>query len=146
MRIAWIAGCLLVLSAPLFGRGEREGTGPQPAVTVNAETPADAREVELLSPAELARMIEEEADSFILIDVRTPQEYRSGAIPRAINIPYDQLGERPPAGDRSARIVVYCRSGNRSAAARMTLADMGYANVSDFGGIGRWQGELVYPD
>ncbi|HEQ71951.1 MAG TPA: rhodanese-like domain-containing protein, partial [Spirochaetia bacterium] len=44
-----------------------------------------------------------------------------------------------------ALIVVYCRSGSRSAAARETLVNMGYTNVVDFGGIYRWQGELELP-
>jgi phage shock protein E len=77
------------------------------------------------------------------VDVRTPGEYNSGAIPGAINIPYTELADSLPTEDRSARIVVYCRSGNRSAVAKGILADLGFTEVNDFGGVYRWKGELV---
>ena len=139
MRSRLVLGALAfaLLPAALFALGGREAAGP-PA---RGEAGLPAR----LTSEELARLIEEKPDSFLLIDVRTPEEFRSGAIPKAINIAYDRLPEQPPAADRAAPIVVYCRSGNRSAIAAKTLAQMGYTNVSDFGGINRWEGSLVTP-
>ena len=92
---------------------------------------------------ELAAIMAEEDSHTYLVDVRTPGEFDSGAIPGAINIPHTEIGTAPPTGDRSARIVVYCRSGNRSASAKFALEQLGYTNVNDFGGVYRWEGELV---
>jgi phage shock protein E len=94
-------------------------------------------------PARLARLIREGKPAYLLIDVRTPAEYESGHIPTALNIPVDEIGTRPPAGDKDALIIVYCRSGNRSAAARKILLDLGYTNIVDFGSVSRWEGTLV---
>jgi phage shock protein E len=79
---------------------------------------------------------------YILIDVRTPEEYLSGHIPTAINIPYDAMAARVPTPDRSQLIIVYCRTGGRAAAAKETLDSMGYLRVVNFGGISKWSGEL----
>jgi len=96
-----------------------------------------------LSWEELAAIVAEEDPDTYLVDVRTPGEFDSGAIPGAINIPHTEIGSGPPTGDRSARIVVYCRSGSRSASAKFVLEQLGYTNVNDFGGVYRWEGELV---
>ena len=61
--------------------------------------------------------------------MRTEGEYKAGAIPSAINIPFDVIADNLPTTDRSARIIVYCRSGNRSAVATDTLEDLGFSNV-----------------
>jgi rhodanese-related sulfurtransferase len=79
----------------------------------------------------------------ILVDVRTPEEYEFGHIPTAINIPVSEIGNRPPTQDRKALIVVYCRSGSRSATAARILRDLGYGNVVDFGAVSRWEKPLV---
>jgi phage shock protein E len=99
-----------------------------------------------LSSAELAEMMGREQDAPILIDVRTPAEYAAGHIPGAVNIPYDLLAGTLPTEDREAPVVVYCRSGRRSAIAKKTLESLGFTRVEDFGGIDRWAGELVFPD
>jgi rhodanese-related sulfurtransferase len=91
---------------------------------------------------ELEKLIAEKSEDYILVDVRTKQEYESGYIPTAINIPHREIGENPPTDDRSAKIILYCRSGNRSNIARETLEKLGFSNVIDFGGINRWEGEL----
>lgn len=74
----------------------------------------------------------------ILIDVRTPEEFVSGHIPGAINISLqtlpDQLSEIPD----DQTIIVYCRSGNRSATATQILTDAGFSPVYDLGGIQDW--------
>ena len=82
---------------------------------------------------------------YILVDVRTPEEFASGHIPTAVNIPNDTILEKPPTRDKAALIIVYCRSGSRSAAAYRALTGAGYTNVVDFGPIGRWKGEIVKP-
>jgi len=96
-----------------------------------------------LSSEALAAIIAANDPNTLLVDVRTPEEYRSGAIPSAVNVPYDVIRERLPSEDRSAQIIVYCRSGSRSGVAARTLESLGFTNVVDFGGIGRWTGERV---
>ena len=84
-------------------------------------------------------------DDYILLDVRTQSEYEEEHIPGAICIPNEEIGTEPPAelSQKDQMILVYCRSGNRSKQAAQKLADMGYTNVLEFGGIIDWQGETV---
>ena len=90
-----------------------------------------------------AQMVD--GEDYILLDVRTQAEYAEGHIPGAICLPNETIGSEPPAElpDREQTILVYCRSGRRSAEAAQKLADMGYVNVLEFGGILDWTGEIV---
>ena len=97
-------------------------------------------------PERLKQLIERQDEEYQLIDVRTDGEYKSGFIPTAINIPYDVIGDNLPVEDRSALIIVYCRSGSRSARAKQTLEDLGFTNVVNFGGIGSWKGKIEKPE
>ena len=92
---------------------------------------------------EAAQMMQEETD-FVLLDVRTQEEYASGHIPGAICIPNETIGseEIPELPDKDQLILVYCRSGNRSKQASQKLAEQGYTNVVEFGGINGWTGDL----
>ena len=99
---------------------------------------------EYSSPAGLSSLVETRKEPYILIDVRTREEYDLGYIPTAENIPYDIIGENLPSGNKDDLIIVYCRSGRRSAIAADTLKGLGYLNVVDFGGVNNWPGELVY--
>ena len=82
---------------------------------------------------------------YILLDVRTVEEYRTAHIPGAICIPNETIGTEAPAElpDKAQIILVYCRSGNRSKQAAEKLAKLGYTNVLEFGGILDWTGETV---
>ncbi len=87
-----------------------------------------------------------QSDRVILVDVRSPAEYRSGHIPGAINIPYQQiersLKRLPPGRD----IVLYCKSGIRDRIARRHLGRLGYRRVFSFCSYTRWKGKLVPGD
>lgn len=76
-------------------------------------------------------------DGAVLIDVRTLAEYNATHLDDAINIAVDvideQIEEKVP--DKDTKIIVYCRSGSRSATAAKTLLDKGYKNVYDLGGM-----------
>ena len=96
-----------------------------------------------LSSGELARLIDQGEPDFYLIDVRTAEEFKSGAIPSAVNIPYDVMENRLPTQDRNARVVVYCRSGNRSSIAKAKLEALGFTNVNNFGAVQNWKGKLI---
>lgn len=74
-----------------------------------------------------------------LVDVRTTQEFSTGHIPGAVNIPVQDLERRmPELGSKDEPIVVYCRSGNRSGRARRLLESAGYLKVHDLGPMERW--------
>lgn len=79
-------------------------------------------------------------DPVTVVDVRTAEEYEEKHIPGAILIPNEEIGTEQPAllPDLNAEILVYCRSGRRSAEASKKLAAMGYTNINDFGGINDW--------
>ena len=89
-------------------------------------------------------MMAEETD-YLILDVRTPEEFAAGHIPGAINIPNEEIGTAriPELTDKDQLILVYCRSGNRSKQASEKLAAQGYSNIVEFGGINSWPGEIV---
>ncbi len=93
---------------------------------------------------EAATMMEEES-SYIILDVRTAEEYSEKHIPGAINIPNETIGSEdiPELPDKEQLILVYCRSGNRSKQASEKLVKQGYTNIVEFGGINDWTGETV---
>ena len=93
---------------------------------------------------EAITMMEEES-SYIILDVRTPEEFADKHIPGAINIPNETISteEIPELPDKDQLILVYCRSGNRSKQASKKLAALGYTNIVEFGGINDWPGETV---
>ena len=93
---------------------------------------------------EAIAMMEEEND-YIILDVRTPEEFAEKHIPDAINIPNETIGteEIPELPDKEQLILVYCRSGNRSKQASEKLVRLGYTNIVEFGGINDWPGETV---
>lgn len=105
---------------------------------------AEAEGYTQVSSEEAAQLMEEHADEIVL-DVRTPEEYAQAHIPEAINVPNEEIGDTQPAAlpDKDQLILVYCRSGNRSKQAAQKLADLGYTNIVEFGGIRDWQGETV---
>ena len=84
-------------------------------------------------------------DGHVIVDVRREDEYAEGHIPRAILIPNESIVDTPPEElpDFDQIILVYCRSGRRSKEAAQKLADMGYTNVYEFGGIITWNGDIV---
>ena len=93
---------------------------------------------------EALEMMQAQTDHLIL-DVRTAEEYRSGHIPDAVNIPNETIGSSaiPNLPNKDQRIFVYCRSGNRSKQAAGKLAKLGYTNVFEIGGISAWPGKIV---
>ena len=87
----------------------------------------------------------EEGSGYIILDVRTPEEFAEKHIPGAINVANETIGtdEIPELPDKDQLILVYCRSGNRSKQASEKLVALGYTNIVEFGGINDWPGEIV---
>lgn len=109
--------------------------------------PAGGSSYRQISMNEAVAMMEEETE-YIILDVRTSEEFADKHIPGAINVPNEiietqALSQLP---DKDQLIMVYCRSGNRSKQASKKLVALGYTNVVEFGGINDWQGETVSGD
>ena len=133
LRFAFIALMVLVLT----GCADKEGH-----IMDGVET-SQKNEYKRISQSEAKEMMAKD-DGHVLVDVRREDEYAEGHIPGAILIPNESIENTPPKElpDFKQIILVYCRSGRRSKEASQKLADMGYSNVYEFGGITDWNGEI----
>ena len=90
--------------------------------------------------AEEAKQIIDSEEGYIILDVRTQEEYDQGHIPGAIVISHEEIAEKAAEvlTDKDQLILVYCRSGRRSKIAAEALVELGYTNIKEFGGIIDW--------
>lgn len=95
--------------------------------------------------AQEAKAIIDGEEDVIILDVRTDSEYRLGHIEGSVLLPHTEIKEKAHQmlPDKNAIILVYCRTGIRSAQGSNLLLEMGYTNVYDFGGIVDWPYEVV---
>ena len=95
---------------------------------------------EQISSQQAKNLMDTEVD-YIILDTRTEEEFAKGHIPNAILIPHYEIAQRAEKElpDKDQLILVYCRSGNRSKQASQILADLGYTNIKEFGGIIDWE-------
>ena len=93
---------------------------------------------------EEAKLMMEKDDGHVIVDVRRADEYKEGHIPGAILIPNESISSVQPEElpDLDQIILVYCRSGRRSKEAAEKLANIGYSNIYEFGGIIDWTGDI----
>ena len=94
--------------------------------------------------AEEAKQIMDSEEDYIILDVRTQDEYDQGHIPGAIVISHDEIVEKAEEvlTDKDQLILIYCRSGRRSKLAAEALVELGYTNIKEFGGIIDWPYEV----
>ena len=94
--------------------------------------------------AEEAKQIMDSQEGYIILDVRTQEEYDEGHIPGAIVISHEEIAEKAEEvlTDKNQLILVYCRSGRRSKIAAEALVELGYTNIKEFGGIIDWPYEV----
>ena len=94
--------------------------------------------------AEEAKQIMDNEEGYIILDVRTQEEYDEGHIPGAIVISHEKIEEKAEEvlTDKNQLILVYCRSGRRSKIAAEVLVELGYTNIKEFGGIIDWPYEV----
>ncbi len=121
----WSLGCVMALG--LAGCSMLSGAAPYESIS-----PQEAR----------GRM----TDGAVIVDVREPAEYSEGHVPGARLLPLGTISEENAAAvipDKETEVLVYCRSGRRSKMGAEKLADLGYANVAEFGGIIDWPYEIV---
>ena len=97
--------------------------------------------------AEEAKQIMDTEEGYIILDVRTQEEYDEGHIPSAIVISHEEIAEKAEGvlTDKNQLILVYCRSGRRSKIAAEALVELGYTNIKEFGGIIDWPYEVEKP-
>lgn len=105
---------------------------------------ASAENPSSIEPQALSERMESGDKELLVLDVRSAAEFDEGHIPGAINVPHDVLGERiaelGPAGERD--VVVYCRSGRRSAIALEALKGAGFSRLFHLeGDYLRWSEE-----
>ncbi len=96
--------------------------------------------IQLPNSTEISEIIKNK--NITIIDVRTAEEYKTGHVEGAINIPYDEI-EKKVNYDKEQAIAVYCRTGVRSSEAAKTLEKMGYTKIYDLGGIENFNVELT---
>ena len=97
--------------------------------------------------AEEAKQIMDTGAGYIILDVRTPEEYNEGHIPGATLISHEEIADKAEKvlTDKDQLILVYCRSGRRSKIAAEALIELGYTNIKEFGGIIDWPYEVEKP-
>ena len=104
---------------------------------------AKTNEIRHVSMDDIVKIMNENKD-YVIVDVRTPDEYKEGHIPNAINIPNETINETVynKLKDKNQLILIYCRSGSRSRQAAYKMQKLGYTNLVDFGGIINWKGKI----
>lgn len=124
----------LALTGCSSGNSEKK-----PAPTATSSTPV----LEKISPEEAKEMMD--TTTPIILDVRTQEEFDESHIEDAILIPDYEISEKAEEllKDKNAVILVYCRSGRRSALAAKALNELGYLQIYDFGGIIDWPYDVV---
>lgn len=135
-----ILGLCLCLAACSSGKQSSESGSASEASVASDQAGTYTQ----ISQDEAMEMMEKD-DGHVIVDVRTQEEYDEGHIPDAVLIPNETIADSPPAElpDKDQIILIYCRRGNRSKDASQKLADMGYTNIYEFGGIETWEGEVV---
>lgn len=129
MKLKKIAGLLLIMMLAMAVGGCGDAGGSSGYVQISTE--------------EAVTMMAEQED-YVILDVRTPEEYAERHIAGAVNLPNEEIGTEPieELPDLDQLILVYCRSGNRSKQASEKLVKLGYTNVYEFGGINDWTGDV----
>ncbi len=83
-------------------------------------------------------------EDYVIVDVRSVEEFRGGHIKNAVNVPLPNINEIDIPKDK--KLIVYCRSGSRSKNAAIELQKLGYKYIYNMGGIQDWEYELIEGD
>jgi phage shock protein E len=128
---------ILLVGALLGGAGVSLAADPAPVAAATA--PA-----ELISQADLLARLEKKDAGLVVLDVRTPEEFAAGHVPGARNVSHDQLPAKLAelASLKDKEVVLYCRSGRRTALAEQTLRGAGFTRLRHLEGDWlAWQAE-----
>jgi len=140
-----LLGFLVFAASCVAGGPSSEASGSETTKSVGNPAVKTTKLPASLAYEDLVGLLADEPANILLLDVRTLEEFNQGYIAGAVLNPYDALETMFKEQDKTRPIILYCRSGNRSSIALRTLTSMGYTNVSDFGGINRWRGQLERP-
>ena len=132
---------IVIIAAALAARQNMTADHGSDSISSEGDTEMNYTSITM----EEAREIFATDGDYIILDVRTQEEYEDRHIPGALCIPNETIGSEdiPELPDKEQLILVYCRSGNRSKQASEKLAALGYTNIVEFGGINDWPGETV---
>ena len=139
---------ILMLAVTLTACGMEEAADDSMILNETTETTETTEDVlvpyEQITAEDAKKLMDTESD-YIIVDARTEEEFAEGHIPGAILIPEYEITDRAQSElpDKDQLILVYCRSGRRSKIASQALADLGYTNVKEFGGIIDWPYDVV---
>jgi phage shock protein E len=134
MRRMLVIAVPALLAAAALGA---QSAGEQSGCAACADPDTSWRDYD--DPDRLAELILTRPRPYLLVDVRTPEEYRAGHIPGSANIPLRSLLADGVGVRLDTLVIVYCASGTQSAQAARILRDQGYIRIVDFGGITRWK-------
>ncbi len=135
MSIMAIVVVAVVAVAAYFIWAQMQGSGGSSGATGQKVA------VQTIGPKQYQSEFVTASQPHLLVDVRTPEEFAGGHIAGAVNIPLQSLAQRMDEIPQDEPAVLYCRSGNRSATAGKMLAQAGYTDVYDLGGIIAWQSQ-----
>lgn len=146
MKFKYLKGLifLIIVSLTLFSSCSGTENNEKTTISTTENIADNTLGYEQISGEQAKNLMDTEKD-YIIIDARTTEEFNEGHIEGAILIPEYEIGERAEKElpNKDQLILVYCRSGRRSKIAAQALADLGYTNVKEFGGIIDWQYEIV---
>lgn len=134
-----------ILSALMLSGCSFDGESISSSQETTSNLSEEREEYIMITAQDAKKIIDEKTTDYIILDVRTPEEFETGHIENSILIPDYEINKRAEneLPDKEQLILVYCRSGNRSKVASAKLAALGYKNVKEFGGINDWPYEIV---
>ncbi len=112
----------------------------------DCQTQNDSQNAYQQITADQAKDMMDSQSDYLILDVREADEYESGHIPGAVLFPVgsiDRESAEQLIPDKDTLLLVYCRSGNRSKTAALALAELGYTQVYEFGGINDWPYDIA---
>ena len=141
MKKAFTATAMLLALLVLSGCTATETAPKEEKSTLPSSTAAVYQKIS----AQEAHKIMDETQGYVILDVRTLEEFEQGHIKNAVLLPVTDIAAKAEEQlkDKDQVLLVYCRSGRRSAQAAQALIEMGYTKVFDFGGIIDWTYETV---
>ena len=150
MTVKLMFAALAAAAAVLIAGGAGTGTVAEVQLVSDDTTsetfvPKKGDAVYVSISAQRANQLMDSESDYVVLDVRTPEEYADVHIKGSMLFPYNEIGERAEDAlpEKDKLILVYCRSGRRSKIAAQALAELGYTNVKEFGGIIDWPYEIV---
>lgn len=144
LMLILIAGLLALSSCGAAESADTTQEESEMRTTATISATQENAEYRKITPEQAYEMMNSDKE-YILLDVRTKEEYEEIRIDGALLIPDHEIADKAAQQlpDTDALILVYCRSGRRSAGAAKKLVEMGYTNIYDFGGIIDWPYDTV---